>query len=66
MGDLILDEDACLCLSGIPNFIATDPVAIAAVVLGGEASTTNALTALVVSGFRWLVDGVTLLTIQSS
>lgn len=52
MGGLTLDEDACLCLSDIPNFITTNTVASAAAALVGRASTTDALTTLVVSGFE--------------
>lgn len=52
MGGLTLDEDACLCLSDIPNFITTNTVASAAAALVGRASTTDALTALVVSSFE--------------
>ena len=56
MGGLTLDEDACLCLSDIPNFITTNSIASAAAALVGRASTTNALTTLVVSDFNWLID----------
>lgn len=64
-GGLTLDKDACLCLSGIPNFMNTNIVAIAAVRVAGQAATTNALSSLVVSGFEKFVGGVAWLTARA-
>ncbi|KAI0692953.1 hypothetical protein BC835DRAFT_1416227 [Cytidiella melzeri] len=37
----------CLCISGIPDFLEINPVAVAAVVVAGVPATTAAITALI-------------------
>ena len=40
-------SDACLCISGIPSFIATNPIAHTASLIVGTGTITTALTNMV-------------------
>jgi len=42
--------NSCICLSGLPNFIATNPAAIVGVSFAGKAAVTQALTDMINSG----------------
>lgn len=40
-------SDDCLCLSDLPNYVSSNPIAISAVSYGGRDAVTNALSSLV-------------------